>query len=204
MFTNMYKKFKDTAHSGDLGDAIAGSEFDPTTPLCLNGIGQGNGESEYLGRGYEMSSLIVTGHIEWKNFSVATDKFGDLARILIVLDKQTNASQFNAEDVLKNSVSGGFDIDAPRNLEYTHRFVVLKDLVLQQPTLGFAATGTDEFVKQPFKIILNFKKPIKVLTKDTGNTVASINDNSLHVMAYASRGSSHANLRYTSRIRFYG
>lgn len=202
-FGNMYKKFKDFTYTlADLGDTIAGSEVDPTTPLCLNGVQQGNGESSYIGRGYDLVQIFVKGYIEWHNYSTASSRNGDLVRILLVWDKQTNGAQFNAEDVLKDP-SGG-NVNAMRNLEYTHRFIVLKDMILKQPTLGFASTADDEAVKQPFKISHNFKKSVKVLTKTAGATIADINDNSFHLMAYCSRASSTAKLQYTSRIRFHG
>jgi len=201
-YTHLDKKFRDYSHSGDLVATITGSEFDPTAPLCLNGIDQGQNEGNYIGRGYDLVSVLIKGHFEWKNFASATDKYGEITRILLVLDTQTNAAQFNAEDVLDNNHP--FPINAPRNLEYTHRFKVLSDKIYKQPPMGFAATGTDEFVKQPFELFYKFKRPVKVLTRTTGATVSAINDNSLHVIAFCSRGSSHCNMRYTSRVRFVG
>lgn len=204
-FSDMYKKFVDYGRPAtDLGDTIANSEWDPPTANCLNGIAQGNTENEYLGRGYDVMSIMVTGHIEWKNFVAdTTSRYGELVRLLLVWDKQTNGAQFNAEDVLLQ-VTNGSPIDCPRNLEYTHRFIVLKDMLLKYPAIGFSDGGIDERVKSPFQIFHKFKKSVKVLTKDTGATVSSINDNSFHIMAFCSRASSHASLRYVSRIRFHG
>ena len=120
-FSDMYKKFVDYGRASiDLGDSITGAEVDPATANCLNGIAQGNTENEYLGRGYDVMSIMVTGHIEWKNFALDAQRYGELVRLLLVWDKQTNGAQFNAEDVLLSTISGGSAIDAPRNLEYTH------------------------------------------------------------------------------------
>lgn len=201
-FGNMYKKFKDYEFAAtSLGDTITGSERDPTTADCLNGIAQGSGESTYVGRGYDVMDITIRGFIEWFNYSTNTDRNGDIVRLLLVWDKQTNATQLNAEDVLKNV---GTPVNALRNLEFTHRFIVLKDLTIQQKPLGFGDTADNERVKQPFKIHHRFKNTVKVLTKSVGATVSDINDNSFHIIAYCSRASNTATLQYNSRIRFHG
>lgn len=200
----MEKKFNNNELDlNPISITITGAEADPTT-LCLNAIGQGDGENQRDGRKYTMLSVHLRGSILFQQ-TAASVQTADWVRILLVLDTQTNAAQFNAEDVLDdNFTDADLKITAFRNLEYTSRFKVLAERTVRKPA-AMAYNGTNMLgmnASVPWKIDRNFKGGIPVLCTGTAGTVANIVDNSLHILAISVNSGNL--LRYCSRVRFVG
>ncbi len=185
----------------------AGGEMDPAGSVnCLNAVAQGDGEQQRDGRKIKLNSVHLRGHI---HRAVATDqadmRTGGAVFIALVSDAQTNGTQLNSEDVYENS-SGNADgaVHSFRNLQYTQRFKVLWSRLysFDAPNAGTDGTNTNSTGGQ----IRNFKVdiPLSFVTQFSASTavVASINDTSLHVIAFATDAG--YTLTYLSRVRFVG
>jgi len=126
-------------------------------------------------------------------------------RILLVWDKQTNATQLNSEDVINNPSTNTpvMSVNAFQNINHIGRFQVLKDkiITLQNPA---ASNGDDQNgLLRPFKMMINFKKPIQVRFDQGGaGTVADVIDNSFHVLANTDNAELVPEIAYYSRVCF--
>lgn len=198
-FLGYEKKFIDQGITSlGIVNTVTGSEIDPGTTNCLNAVAQGDGPTNRDGRKYHVLSVHVRGYI---NFVDETAPYtSDHCRILLVLDKQTNAAQLNAEDVLVSSTpaTGAF-----RNLEFSERFRVLREFTVQKPSVGSGTTTNTWRATKPFKINYVFKRPLPVTCSGTTGNVTAINDHSIHLIAISFNGTSNE-INYQSRCRFVG
>lgn len=211
-FLGIEYKFVDSSYNAIIPTVNAlptGLEADPVGKLCLNAIAQGDGENERDGRQVVMKYVHIQGSIDVIPQSNAS-AYGDLGPIYlaVVLDKQTNAAQCNSEDVfIATGVAGG-DICKPfRNLQYVKRFQILKSIVIQPPfNNGSWRTDNNTLINGGMRYHFELHVPlnnIKVNYSNNTAVVASIVDNSIHVMA-ARAGNETINLQYISRLRFVG
>ncbi len=208
-YIGLERKFLDTEQADDsIGSSWTGGELDPTTFLCLSAVAQGDGENQRDGRRYEVHSVHVSGFVEASiteaGAAPATDT---IVKIAMVLDKQTNGAQLNAEDVYvtgQDSSPNTF-----RNLQFTQRFQILRSKMfnirntfgnMNEGAVNSFATGG---VKVPFAFNYQFDPPLQVNTKNTTAVIASITDNSIHIIGSAT-GSIATELSYQARIRFTG
>lgn len=200
-------KFKNDQYENTIGQTIASGRSDPIVSLCLHGIDQGDGEQQRDGRQYTIMSISLRGYVLFGNQDAAVVT-SDHVRLVLVLDTQTNGAQLTATDVLDN-FHGDNDLQTNsfRNLEYTKRFRVLKDMVVRKPVTGVGTSSTAGQVisnacTRYFKMNCNFKKGIKVLCTGTAGTIANMVDNSIHLIAVSVNSGN--TLRYVSRCRFVG
>lgn len=189
-------------------DAAGADEADPATALCLNAVGTGTGANTRDGRKIVMKSVYVEGICSMPISATGAD-YPQVVTIALVLDRQTNSAQCQSELVWQNDVAvsgptASFRPLVRRNLEYVDRFHVLwkKTYVFRQPnfavdTAGTGYTNGGDQIK--FKIYR--KLDIPVIFKDTGSTVSSIVDNSLHLHVFSD---DNVGLVYSSRVRFVG
>ncbi len=205
-FLGIEKKYIDYEYDAAISDTVAGSESDPASSvLAFNAIAQGDGQTQRDGRQVKNLSIHLQGNIIFAGVSGLTPKTSPFVRMLLVQDKQTNGAQFNAEDVLNDPGNLDLEVNAFRNLEYTKRFRVLKDIYVTRPAEdsvwnGSAAVSGGAIV--PFE--MHCKLP-NVATQFSGTTavVTNIIDNSYHLIALGTAGIG-ATLRYISRVRFVG
>ncbi len=206
-FGNIENKFVDYRVSGDaFTTSWAGGEMEDGTALSLSAVAQGDGESERDGRVYTINSVHIKGFLETPlEESQAAPEIDYMARLALVWDTQTNAVQLSAEDVFL-TVAAGEDTNSFRNLQYSKRFIVLKDktwrLAHQQVNEGAANLFATGGIRIPFKMNKSFKNGIKVRCTGTTAVIASIADNSLHLIGVSNSG--QAVLTYQSRVRFTG
>lgn len=205
-YMGMELKFHDaTKAATNIVGAIAGGELDPATADCINGIAQGDGESQRDGRKYLMKSVQVNGVITRAVDEDLANVPGHMAGwVALVLDTQTNLAQLNAEDVYT-----GNENEVPfRNLQFSSRFKVLayKVITFDAPQVGTDGTNTMSSGGQVRHFHWNVPLDIPVITTGTGATVSSISDNSLHVIGSASLSTApnQVALTYNSRVRFIG
>ncbi len=208
-FLDLETKFKDfRVNDKAFTDVWAGGEMEDATALSVSATLVGDGESERNGRVYHIKSIHIQGTVERSAEESAAAPRGDnVVRIVLVWDKQSNGAQLNAEDVFL-TISAGHDIDSYRNLQFVKRFQVLADRKIRLPVattvvnegaINLFAQGQSSM---PFRINHIFKRPLKVTCKGTTAVIASITDNSLHVIGCGNDTS--ATLSYTSRLRFVG
>ncbi len=208
-YMGMEKKFADFRVDADAFTTVwAGGEMEDGTALSVSAVSQGDGESQRDGRVYYIHSINIKGHVNTTAEEAAAAPGNDqIIRLALVWDKQTNGAQLNAEDVFK-TIASGDDIESYRNLQFVQRFAVLRDMTFKMPVgsstmnegavNSFASSGT----KRPFNMNYTFRTPIKVTCSGTTAAIASITDNSLHIIGTAS--TTATTLDYTSRLRFTG
>lgn len=199
-------KFIDYEKDTSLVTTVAGAEVDDTTAGSCSSIAQGDGESNRDGRKAVLKSWYVSGAVKLEQKSAQTTSLdARVVTIYGVLDTQTNGAQLNSEDFLKDPSTATLDFLAVRNLENSKRFkTIFKErCVLKYPSAqsdGSANTG--EFNGDYYLFDVNKKLDVPVTFTGTTATVASISDNSLHIIAVTSGDS--VKLQYISRVRFVG
>jgi len=211
-FLGIEKKFLDSSASHTVASPVdcTGCEADPAGLNCLNGIAQGDGESQRDGKNYIIKGITFDGIVYRSVVTGAATAAASQATwttVAIVLDTQTNGAQLNSEDVYTNpSASANGNADLLRNLQYSQRFKVLKKWICndhQGPNFVWNGATYDIGGTAHNLSFYADNLDIKVSTNGTGNTVSSIVDNSLHVVAFTN-GVNTVSLRYNCRIRFVG
>lgn len=196
------RKYVDSFRTAiNVATAPTGSECDDTTMLCLNGVAQGTTQSTRLGNKIIMKSVQVNGILSLDVLQDSSDAGeSSYVRVFLVLDRQTNGAQLNGEDVYSDG--GGSDICSLRNLEFSDRFLVLAE---EACTLDYTNSQTDGAntasvagTKKYFTMFKNLNIPCQYKTNTA--TVTSVNDNSLHILAFADNGG--VNLSWQSRVRY--
>lgn len=204
------RKYFDSVYAATAMVATAASwasaEVDPgASVLNLCSPGPGSGINQRIGRKINVLSLKIHGYVSYTTATgAATVGSYPRARVICVLDQQTNGAQLNAEDVMA-STGAAVDnqIEAFMNLGNLGRFRVLKDKTF---TLGGGNSGGEsagnlistDFQGQSFKWNIKFAKPITVHFNATGTAlVADIVDNSFHMIALAD--TTNVTLSYAAR-----
>lgn len=164
----------------------AGAELDPATLATLVVPVLGSDYNNRVGRKIQILSIKIRGTITVPPQTSQTS--GDSAtkcRLVLVLDKQTNASQLNAEDVF-NSGGASDAVNMFQNPSFFGRFRILKDKTfkLEDPNLVYDGTQLlQQGLLYNFKMIHKFVKPMYIHFNSTnGGTVADIIDNSFHLI----------------------
>jgi len=191
------------------GATWASCEVDPTALGALFAPIQGTGFNNREGRKVWVKKLKVKGYVNWGfNTNLTAGDEGNLIRMLILIDKQTNAVQFDSEAVLE---SGGATADptisAFQNPAFFGRFRILKDVTWSKTAryVSWDGTNIEEFgQRKAFKFYINFKRPLVVHFNGTnGGTVADIVDNSFHIMAAQYKSETGGNsINYKCRTVF--
>ncbi len=203
-FLGIERKFADFEA---VGDAFTTSWATMQAIDSISAVAIGNTESTRVGRVYHITSLHMRGEVILTlQESNATPISAVTCRVVIVHDTQTNGAELTATDVMD---AGQTDSHlAFRNLQNTKRFRILMDKVMvlrpglmNEGAVNLFASGQTRI---GFKFNRTFKKPIKVLCKGTTAVVASITDNSFHVIGISSTASGAPLLSYQARIRFTG
>jgi hypothetical protein len=185
-----------------------GGTVDPATILCLNGVAQGDGEQQRDGKQIHMKSLYVTGSIDIPALiNQTTAKNIPTVYIALVVDKQTNGAQLTSELVFENPSGASTTAAGPlRNMQYTSRFEVLDSCIveLEQPQVSWDGTNLEcAGSRSPFK--LSWSGDMLTQFTGTGNTIASIQDTSMHLIAFAGPDLTAAPvISYNARLRFIG
>jgi len=187
--------------------------IDPDTVNCLFAPAQGTGISGRIGRKVKLVKITIRGAVHQASKENAAVLDNDsLYRMILVLDKQTNATQMTGDLLM----SGGANaMDAVCNFQNTAnfgRFQVLKDITKEfyQPHFEVTAAGTGPTYQdtvygvgaqvQKFKMSYKWKKGLDVhFNAAGGSSVADIVDNSLHFLITASNVALPKSLYYTCR-----
>lgn len=190
--------------------SIAWINRDPDNPLsiCLNSVSIGNDAQTRIGRRINMRSLLV-------NVTVGLDVAVGFTTVspaqefsfAIVIDTQANQAQMDPLNVYEPAPFG-FSIHAPRNLNFTSRFRVLKrwngtinPIVSVNNTTESSVSTESRPLTRSFFFNLN-NMVVTFEGSAIPATVAQIVDNAIHVIVTATSPLIH--LAYTSRVRFTG
>lgn len=199
---------------------VPGTLVDPSTtinlgsaavanPLCLFAPTVGSALNQRIGRQVKMMKVKVNGFLQVP--VQATQAAADAAtkvRIILVMDKQSNAGQMTSAQLQRDAGSAGTTVCSFQNPDNFGRFKVLKDKTLFLSNMNLAGSPTAGDVVQagfnlPFKFSYRFKKPVDVHFNATnGGTVADIVDNSLHMICGANAISYAPSITYYSRVSY--
>ncbi len=176
----------------------------PSSFDCISGVGQGNGESNHLGRTMYIVSIHVKGQVIYNTGESDVGPVEDvIGRVCLVLDTDTNATEIIATEVMDAGQTQ--DTFAFRNLQHTSRIKVLADKMMvfrpinmNEGSINLFANGA---IHKPFTFNYRFKKPIRVLFSGTGAAVSDIVDNSLSIVTCCT-ASGFLTVNYQSRLRF--
>lgn len=210
-FMGMELKFKDVNLNASVLATTAdgsGMEKDPSATVVLNSLQQGDGESQRDGRRVTMRSVFVSGMVQIPAQADQTvPEAPPHVCIYLVLDKQTNGATISSEDVFVNpsgTALGGTSL--MRNLQFTSRFTILDKVSFNVPIGQVSGDSTNFDMTgglRKFKLSANLNN-LRVTFSGTEDTVANITDNSLHLLASVTSGTTGAILTYNSRLRFMG
>ncbi len=207
--TGVELKFYDTFLVNDSLTAPAdatGAEHDPSATILLNTVVQGDGESNRDGRQIIMKKISLRGVIKSQRQAdqIAADN-APFFYLALVLDTQTNGATISSENVFLNPGANAILASSPfRNLRFIKRFQVLKTLVIKGEQLEMAFDGTNleqNGVIIPWEMHANLGN-LEVNYSGTSETVTSITDNSLHLIAYANDIDQIPTISYNCRLRF--
>lgn len=168
----------------------------------------GTGESERIGRKYQIHSLYVQGQFQVPALEAAAAPPGDVrCRVIVYWDKQTNGAEAAATDIM--DAGGAIDSLAFRNLQFTSRFKVLYDktIVIRFPNSvnnGAANVFSHGLRLYDWNFYKKFKVPITVLCDGTTANVTSCTDNNLGLAALCSDVTLGPTIAYSARVRFTG
>lgn len=201
-FLGIETKFLDLSYGGGISASIDGSECDPAVS-SLNGVVQGDGESQRDGNRYIIKRVTVKGYLELSSgvLDEAALRGPLFTFVALVLDTQTNGAQFNAEDVFV-----GANPHLPfRNQQFLSRFKVLASHTLVQNIAGVSGAGDDSTTDSSYEgALFSFDELLDLKVQCTGSTggVSDLADNSLHVVCICNDTINF--VKYNSRILFQG
>ena len=156
---------------------------------CLNGVPQGDGDSQRDGRITYMHSVQIHGRIHtFGGLDFDSPSGDEQCRVMLVLDRQTNKTDVDPEEVMMEPNSVGDDLSF-RVLSNTERFDVLAQWRVRlrgaraflRPQIP-GVTWPQPFLAQYFDGEYLFKEPVVVNYKDEGAEVDSITDNSIFLI----------------------
>lgn len=177
-------KFVDTNTAIAVGGAGAATFG---TGILLNGLANGSDASSRIGRKVNLKSL----YIRWSALFVAGAGGGGALRILVVYDKQANATAPAITDILLAN-----DFNSPNNLSNRDRFVTLCDQVTEQ--LSTASNLSDTGVIQK-----NLNLETMFNAGSTG-AIGDITSGSVYMFIAQSGGitTTAPTLAYRARVRY--
>lgn len=159
-----------------------------------------------------MQSLQITGNIvmEKQNDETTPDNI-PIVKLWLVLDTQTNggtATGLDSENVYTNPAAAALmGCSVLRNMLYTKRYKILKQLTVQlpQPSLGTANTSAMDQEGQHCQFDINVDlKGLKTEFLGNAGTVADIVDNGLFLIGCTSSNNTSPSVNYNARLRYRG
>ncbi len=180
----------------DVDDAIiaaTGTIQTPTNPgpaaaqASLNGIKQGTGENERIGRKCTIRNIAW----RWQCFlpeqdSVTVVENNDLCRLIVYLDKQCNGAAATVTGILESA-----DYQSFNNLANKSRFRVLHDKQVVMNYLAMAGDGTTHDTSAVFRCGTWFKKcniPLEFDDSSTDGSLTSIRSNNVGMLFISANG----------------
>lgn len=164
------------------------------TVTLLNGVVQGTDFTQRIGRKFNMKSLLL--RLNCYPNSATNCPVGDIVRVLVVYDCQTNSAAPVVGDILEF-----VSFESPMNLNNRDRFKVIMDKTFNMNpnsyTAGALTTGAPVT-----RSVKKFKKlGLEVINSGTGATVGSIQTGGLFLvtLGLVNNGS---NINWYSRMRF--
>jgi len=211
-FLGIEKKFYDTSLAATAITAptdASGGEMDPSATSMISTPAVGTSEQNREGKRIVIKSLVIKGNVVIPPGVDKTAMAGAVSCFLaVVLDTQSNAAQMNSEDCFKNTSAAAVQATNPvRNLLFGNRFKILKSETFNFEVPNATWDGTNIEVggaRKDFDWYIPLKNLAVNFNAGTTASIASVVDNSIHVIAYVNSTSTAPTLAYNARIRFLG
>lgn len=159
----------------------AGAVF--SSGALVNGIAQGSGNTQRVGRAITLKSFLMRGYT---SNSDSTGAYTGPVRVLVVYDRQANGTPPLITDVLV-----GDSFYSVVNLNKSKRFLIIADTVQQSSSSGFTSVKI-------FK-----KMQLETQFSATGATIADINSGSIYVFTSGvNPGTPVQYINWYSRMRY--
>lgn len=191
---------------GPAGATVTAAMQDPGGIQCLNAPVQGTSQTTRVGNKYNITSIQINGLVYLNpeaNATAAEPAYK--VTIAIVWDKQTNAAQMASEELWINPSGTAAGLANPlRNLLYSKRFKVLKQIVLtlRPQTMSYDGTNMEQGGEvAPWEYYHEFKKPVVVECRGNAGNVTDIVNHSFHVVATCNV-EDVTTMFYNARVRF--
>ncbi len=152
----------------------------------LNYIGQGDTNITRTGNQIKIVSILFKYFIGINPAATNTT-----VRIMLVIDKQTNAAQAAQSDLLEDSTGQGA-IVSPIQIDNKFRFNIIYNRVHQMSISGKQNTYSNRYIKKELKIRYN----------GSGSTVASVTSNNLLLFMWSDESSNTPTIESHIRLRF--
>lgn len=189
------------------GASWANAEADPATVLTLFAPVQGDDIINRSAKRAFVTSIKIRGFIACAaQTAQALPDGAAITRIVLYQDSRTNGAQTQAEDVIASGSATTNNVCAFQNTNSFGKVRVLKEKYIRMGNPNIAGvTGSleQDGINIPFKMNVKFKKPVEVNFQTNGGTIASVIDNSFHVIAGSNNASLTQTLTYKSRCSFY-
>lgn len=212
-FLGVEKKFLDVYASAVAIPAptdCSGGEMQPEGGCtgCLSAPAQGDGASNRDGRAIQMKSIFITGNIQFSATAASATASGAVHTFLaLVLDTQTNGSTVVSEQVFTNpNDTAQVNCWPLRNIEYSSRYKVLAHVTLSHElnhVQDAAGTASQVPYGKPWTLAWRGELPIR-FTSGTTADVANVENNAVHLIAFATGTGNTPAVNYNSRMRFVG
>lgn len=191
---------------------LAGCEMDPVGNNCLAWDGgQGDTYNARDGRKTKCYAMHVSGIVHFGRVTDQDDMpTGNAVAIWLVLDRQSNGVQMAAEECFTNYSGNSIQaVNAMPNPLRASRFRILRKLMVLQPPRPAhndgAATASVSGAIVPWQMHVKWPKGIDIEYFDTTGGVASIVDNSLHIITTCCfSDGTWPKIAYNCRSRFVG
>lgn len=160
----------------------------------LNGIAEGTGIDERIGRRIQIRSLSIRMAIVSPSTLASTDGL----RIMLVVDHQPNGTIFTVGDLLADSSVNQY-MNSHYNLNNRDRFTVITDRKMWIASHN----GVGQLIQN---ITLSSKRSIAPTYNNTGATIADITTESIYLLIIGSSNAGGVNAATVSfywRTRFY-
>lgn len=198
-----------------MSGGMSGGRINPSPAAVISCPPQGDFAQNRDGKRIVIDTVIIEGIVNWAAYddAIAPGKQPNMF-IALVQDTQTNGANMPTELAFSNATGLDAMCIAPqKNLYNATRFKTLKIWEIPRPPQSMSQHFdiTDIYIIQAmtskFSCYLNVDIPVNFnQTTPTVQTVASVVDNSLHMIAF--QDTSHVKLRglvsYNARIRYVG
>lgn len=209
-FLGVEHKFYDTAYPDfaiTTTTDCSGGVVNPSATSLMTTPAVGDSEQNRDGRKIVIESIHVKGNISRDTAQSTGVLSPGRVFLALVLDTQTNAAAMLSQDCFKAlQATTNAAVDCHRNLLFGSRFKVLKILKWTPNLTNYGWNGTTvniNGIQKTFEFHVKFPRGLHVnFNAGTTASVASVIDNSIHMVAFAT--STAYNLEYGARIRFQG
>lgn len=153
-------------------------------------IAQGTTEVTRVGGKITVTNFNIRGNIS--GLSQAAGQVGDIVRIIVFVDKQTNGAAPAVTDLLKTA-----NIYSYLNMDNVDRFQVLKDKFVSINQTGILA-ATSVYENKVFKVNKKLNMPIHYAS--TTGAITEVKSNNIYLLHISLTGESQ--ISYSARTKF--